>query len=428
MNQSNRKHNFSAGPCTLPLEALEEAQAEFVDYQGAGMSLIEMSHRGKHFDDVANEAMALSMEVFQAPEDFAVLLLQGGAILQFSMVPMNLLNPGSRAAYINSGSWAKGAITDAGQYGDVYLAWDGEGDNFTRMPANDELKIEANTRYLHMTSNETIGGIRNFEWPDVEVPLVGDMSSDYMTRPIPWEKFDLVYGGAQKNLGPSGLVVVFIRKSILEGCNKDLGRYLRYDIHESKGSMFNTPPVFSIYMYGKVLKWMKAQGGLEAMESRAAEKSGILYSTIDDSDGYFNCPVEVRSRSHMNVVFRLPNEDLEKQFLAQAEENDLMNLKGHRSVGGCRASIYNAMPRESVQALADFMADFKAANPSVGESQKVVKCILANSNAPIWHCPSADAHPCRLGQDVQPHRVMYICSSHGGGQHGCTPSRHREAA
>ena len=328
------------------------------------MSLIEMSHRGKHFDEVANEAMALSSEVFGAPDDFAVLLLQGGAILQFSMVPMNLLTPGSQAAYINSGSWAKGAITDAREYGEVYLAWDGEPENFTRMPASDELEIRDNTRYLHMTSNETIGGIRNFEWPDVDIPVVADMSSDYMTRTIPWEKFDLVYGGAQKNLGPAGLVVVFIRKSILESCNKNMGRYLRYDIHESKGSMFNTPPVFPIYMYGKVLKWMKAQGGISAMENNAAEKSGILYQAIDNSDGYFSCPVEVRSRSHMNVVFRLPSEDLEKEFLSQADAANLMNLKGHRSVGGCRASIYNALPKSSVQALADFMAAFKSSNPA----------------------------------------------------------------
>ena len=227
MNPNQRKHNFSAGPCVLPLAVLEEAQAELVEYQGAGMSLIEMSHRGRHFEAVAGEAAALSLHVFQAPDDFAVLLLQGGATLQFAMAPMNLLKPGSRAAYINSGSWAKGAIADARQYGDIYLAWDGAPENFTRMPASGELRLEASTRYLHLTSNETIGGIRCFEWPDVEVPLVGDMSSDYMTRPIPWERFDLVYGGAQKNLGPAGLTVVFIRKSVLAGCNRNIGQYLR---------------------------------------------------------------------------------------------------------------------------------------------------------------------------------------------------------
>jgi phosphoserine aminotransferase len=359
---SNRKHNFSAGPCTLPLSVLEEAQHEFVDYQGAGMSLIEMSHRGKHFDDVANEAMSLSMEVFEVPDDFSVLFLQGGAILQFSMIPMNLLNPGQKGAYVNSGTWAKGAITDAKEYGDIYVAWDGEDCNYTKMPSTSELAMQDNTRYLHITTNETIGGIRFPEWPDVDVPLVGDMSSEYMSRPLPWDKFDLVYGGAQKNLGPAGMAVVFIRKSILESCNKNMGRYLRYDIQESKGSMFNTPPVFPIYMFGKVLKWMKNEGGLTAMESRAAEKAGLLYSAIDNSGGYYNCPVDHACRSHMNVVFRLPSEELEQKFLAEAGQADFMNLKGHRSVGGCRASIYNALPKESVEALTRFMSDFQSNN------------------------------------------------------------------
>jgi phosphoserine aminotransferase len=356
---SNRKHNFSAGPCTLPLSVLEEAQSEFVDYQGAGMSLIEMSHRGKHFDAVANEAMALALEVFGAPDDFSVLFLQGGALLQFSMVPMNLLNNGQKAAYVNSGTWAKGAITDARQYGDVYLSWDGEPTGFTRMPLSNELEIQENTRYLHITSNETIGGIRIHEWPSVDVPLVADMSSDYMSRPIPWDKFDLIYGGVQKNLGPAGMAVVFIRKSILEHTNQNIGRYLRYDIQEAKGSMFNTPPVFPIYILGKVLKWMKSEGGLEAMEQNAIKKSGLLYDTIDGSGGFYSCPVEVASRSHMNVVFRLPSEELEQKFIADATQADLLNLKGHRSVGGCRASIYNALPYESVAALAGFMASFQ---------------------------------------------------------------------
>jgi phosphoserine aminotransferase len=359
---SNRKHNFSAGPCTLPLEVLEDAQQEFVDYQGTGMSLIEMSHRGKHFDDVANEAMALSMEVFQVPEDFSVLFLQGGAILQFSMIPLNLLTNGQKGAYVNSGTWAKGAITDAIEYGEIYVAWDGEDCNFTRMPSSDELAMQDNTRYLHITTNETIGGIRFPEWPEVDVPLVGDMSSEYMARPVPWDNFDLVYGGAQKNLGPAGMAVVFIRKSILEQCNTHMGRYLRYDIHESKGSMFNTPPVFAIYMFGKVLKWMKRQGGLSAMESMAAEKAGMLYDAIDHSGGYYNCPVDVACRSHMNVVFRLSSEELEQKFLADADEADFINLKGHRSVGGCRASIYNAMPKSSVEALTEFMSEFKDRN------------------------------------------------------------------
>ncbi len=359
---THRAHNFSAGPCTLPLEVLEEAQAEFVDYQGSGMSLIEMSHRGKHYDAVHHETMALAKQLFGAPDDFEVLFIQGGATLQFAMIPMNLLKNGKMGAYVNSGSWAKGAITDGSLHGDIYTAWDGAADEYMRMPKSDEISLKENTRYLHITSNETIGGIRYAEWPQVDVPLVADMSSEYMSRPIPWERFDLVYGGAQKNLGPSGLAIVFVRKSCLENNNPGIARYLRYDIHMAKESMFNTPPVFAIYMVGKVLSWMKGQGGLSVIEQAAEKKSGMIYEVIDQSDGYYSCPVEKSSRSHMNVVFRLPDEGLEKQFIEQATAADLLNLKGHRSVGGCRASIYNAMPEESVVALAVFMRDFMSKN------------------------------------------------------------------
>ena len=360
---SNRKHNFSAGPCTLPLEVLEEAQQELVDYHGTGMSLIEMSHRGEHFQAVAAEAKALATEMFQTPDDFTLLFIQGGATLQFAMIPMNLLRPGELGGYVNSGAWAQGAITDGAAHADIYTAWDGAAERYTRMPADDELQLRDNTRYLHITTNETIGGIRYPHWPQVEAPLIGDLSSEYMARPIPWERFDLVYGGAQKNLGPAGMAVVFVRKSILENTNRDLARYLRYDIHHSGDSMFNTPPVFAIYLFGKVLKWMKREGGLAVMEQRAAEKSSLLYAAIDHSDGYYNCPVDAACRSQMNVVFRLPTEPLEQKFLAESAAAGLLNLEGHRSVGGCRASIYNAMPRAGVEALVEFMAAFRAANP-----------------------------------------------------------------
>lgn len=355
----NRAHNFCAGPCTLPLEVLEEAQQEFVNYHGAGMSLIEMSHRSGEYDAVHQEAMQLAREVFEVPDEFGVLFVQGGATLQFAMAPMNLLAGGGRAGYVNSGSWAQGAIKDARHYGDIYTAWDGADDDYMRMPAAGEIEVEAGTRYVHITSNETIGGIRFYEWPKVDVPLVADMSSDYMSRRIPWEKFDLVYGGVQKNLGPAGMALVFVRKSALRDVDPDVARYLRYDVHLDKDSLFNTPPVFAIYMVGKVLKWMKAQGGIDAMEKRAAEKSAILYETIDGSGGYYSCPVDRASRSHMNVVFRLPSEEQEKTFLSEAKSDNLLNLKGHRSVGGCRASIYNALPESSVRALAEFMTDFQ---------------------------------------------------------------------
>ena len=359
-----RIHKFSAGPSTLPLEVLQEAQAEFVDYHGAGMALIEMSHRGRHFEQVHHEAMAMCRKVYQVPAEFEVLFLQGGATLQFSMVPMNLLRQGTRAAYVDSGSWAQGAMSDARHYGEVYAAWDGKSCHYTRMPATDELQLQTDTCYLHITSNETIGGTRYVDWPSVDVPLVCDMSSDYMSRPIPWDRFDLVYGGLQKNLGPAGMALVFVRNSVLEHCNRDIGRYLRYDVHAEKDSMFNTPPVFPIYMLGKILNWMDARGGLEAIATEAQAKAAMLYAVIDGSDSYFYCPVDAGSRSVMNVVFRLTTEELEKGFLEEAESAELLNLKGHRSVGGCRASIYNAMSRDGVQALADFMVDFREHHPN----------------------------------------------------------------
>lgn len=359
---TERVHNFSAGPCTLPLSVLEEGQAEFVNYHGAGMSLIEMSHRGKQFVAVHEEAVDLVRTVFGVPDEFDVLFLQGGATLQFAMVPMNLLGSGKKAGYINSGTWAKGALVDAKHYGDVYTAWDGADCNYTRMPSTDEIEIQPGSRYLHLTSNETIGGIRFSDWPQVGVPLIADMSSDYMSRPIPWERFDLVYGGAQKNLGPAGMALVIIRKTVARENNQEIGRYLRYDIQADKGSMFNTPPVFPIYMLGKVLRWMRDQGGVAAMERQAEGKAGMLYDAIDGSGGYYRCPVDTGSRSVMNVVFRLPNEELEKTFLSEADAAALLNLKGHRSVGGIRASIYNAMPSEGVEALSTFMSDFQSAH------------------------------------------------------------------
>ena len=356
---SRRIHNFCAGPCILPLEVLEEVQAEIVDYHGAGMSLIEMSHRGGHYDEVHAQARALALEVYRAPEDFDVLFVQGGASLQFAMVPMNLLAPGRKGAYALTGSWARGAFQDAAHYGAVYAAWDGAGEGYRRAPASRELLLEEGTRYLHITSNETIGGIRYAEWPEAPVPLVADMSSDFMSRPIPWPRFDLVYGGVQKNLGPAGMAMVFIRRALLDEAREDAARYLRYAVHQRSRSLFNTPPVFTVYVTGKVLRWMKDKGGLAVVEREARERAELVYGVIDASEGYYRCPVEEASRSHMNVVFRLPSEELEAEFLKKAQAAELLNLEGHRSVGGCRASLYNAMPRASVEALCEFMSDFR---------------------------------------------------------------------
>ncbi len=361
---ADRTINFSAGPCTLPLEVLEEAQSEFVDYHGAGMSLIEMSHRGAHYDAVHQEALQLTREVAGLPDDFEVLFVQGGASLQFAMAPMNLLATGESAAFAVTGAWAEKAVEDAGHHGDAYVAWDGAGEGYARTPSAGDLDLRDGTRYLHICTNETIGGIRFPEIPQVDVPLVGDVSSEFLSRPLPWDRFDLVFGGVQKNLGPAGMAVVFVRKSVLESGNRDLAAYLRYDVHASKESLYNTPPVFTIWMTGKVLKWMQAQGGLAAIEAAAERKAALVYDVIDGSDGYFRSPVDAGHRSVMNVVWRLPSEDLEAQFLKEASAHGMSGLKGHRSVGGLRASIYNAMPESGVQALADLMRDFADRHPA----------------------------------------------------------------
>jgi phosphoserine aminotransferase len=346
-----RVYNFGAGPCTLPLPVLEEAQREFVDYMNSGMSVIEMSHRGKEYDKTHAEAMALAKEVYGVPADFA-------------MVPMNLIEPGKKAAYICCGEWSGKAFKEAKIFGEAYPAWDGKSIQYSRMPKNSEIKIQEGTAYLHMTSNETIGGIRNIEWPEVNVPIVADMSSDFMSRPIPWEKFDIVYGGIQKNLGPSGMAMVFVRKSILDKCNKNIATYLRYDIHVNSQSLYNTPPVFSVYMMGKVLKWMKSQGGLKDIEETATRRASLVYGVIDKSSGYYRSHVEKEYRSIMNIVFRLPTEVLEEKFLAEAKKANFVGLKGHKSVGGCRASCYNAVTDEAVYSLRDFMEKFQKENPA----------------------------------------------------------------
>lgn len=357
-----RVHNFCAGPCTLPIAVLEEVRSELLDFRGSGMSVIEMSHRSPEYDAVHEEALALFRENYAVPEDFSILFLQGGATMQFAVVPMNFLREHARAGYVRSGTWGKGALRDAAVWGAAYAAWDGEPLSFTRMPSDDELELQPDTRYLHVTSNETIEGIRMPAFPDVGVPLVGDMSSDYLSRPIPWDRFDLVYGGAQKNLGPAGLAVVVVRTSLLDELNPELPSYLRLAAHAGKNSLMNTPPMFAIYVMGKVLRWMRDRGGVEAMEARAARRSGAVYEAIDGSGGFYRSPVEPAHRSHMNVVFRTPSDELDAAFLSGAVEDGLVNLKGHRSVGGIRASIYNAMSDEGVEALVGFMSAFRDAS------------------------------------------------------------------
>ena len=357
----NRLHNFCAGPCTLPMTVLEQLANDMVDFRGSGMSLIEMSHRAKIYDEIHHGTMDSLRRLYNAPEDVDILLLQGGASLQFAMVPMNVMGPADKAAYVVSGTWGKKAYEDAQLCGQAYSAWSGAGEGYSRMPDPSELAIEDNTRYLHITSNETIGGIRMSDFHDHGVRQVADMSSDYLSRPIPWDLFDVVYGGAQKNLGPAGLAVVFVRKSVLDADTTKLPSYLRYDLHAEADSLANTPPVFAIWATGLMLGWMEENGGVEGMQARASQRSSMIYEAIEASDGFYRSPVRAEDRSHMNIVFTLADSELESEFFSQADSLGLANLKGHRSVGGARASVYNALPTDSVEVLVDFMSAFSSA-------------------------------------------------------------------
>jgi phosphoserine aminotransferase len=353
-----RIFNFSAGPSTLPLPVLEQVQKDMVDYQGAGLSLIEASHRGPHYSEVHAAATAGLRQLLGLPANYHVLWIQGGATLQFSMIPLNLLHGGQAADFTLTGSWAKKAVADAKKVGKVNIVFDGTAEKFMTLPRASEVKATPGAVFLHLTSNETIGGVQWHEWPDVDVPLVCDMSSDFLSRRLPLEKFGLIYAGAQKNLGPAGMAVVIIRDDLLARCNDDLMAYLSYKIHAENDSLYNTPPVFPIWVSRLVLDYLNDKGGLPWVEKLADERSGLLYGMMDKHPDFYRCPVAAHCRSKMNVVWRLPTEDLEKQFIAEAKQQGMDGLKGHRSVGGCRASIYNAMPVEGAQTLAAFMDEF----------------------------------------------------------------------
>ena len=357
----SRVRNFCAGPCTLPTEVLAEVRDELLDFDGSGMSLIEMSHRSPEYDAVHKDALHRLRRALQVPDDFEVLFLQGGGLLQFAMVPLNLVPAGSTVGYVRSGAWGRAAHADGGRVASAYLAWDGQDGGFTRMPRPGEIEVRPDARYVHVTSNETIEGLQLRELPDLSVPLVVDMSSDFLTRSLEWERVDLVYGGVQKNLGPAGLAVVVIRRRALDECVADLPSYLSLPSHADAGSLLNTPPMFSIYVVGKMLRWIEDRGGLHGMAERAERRSGLLYDVIESSGGFYTAPAEPQDRSRTNVVFRTADPDLDARFLAAARTAGLVNLKGHRSVGGMRASIYNAMPDEGVDELAEFMGDFAKA-------------------------------------------------------------------
>ena len=356
----SRVINFSAGPATLPLPVLEYANNEFLDHEGTGMSLIEHSHRGAAYAKVHEEAKSLFKELLAIPDTHEVLFMQGGATGQFALVPLNLRAPGQSADYVMTGAWSDKALVEAKITGDAREAGTGKVDGkYTRVPTQAELDLDANAAYAHYTTNNTIMGTQFHYVPDSgDVPLVADMSSDILSRPIDVAKFGLIYAGAQKNLGPSGITVLILRKDLAERSPDTIPKIFRYSTILNGDSLQNTIPTFPVYMIRNVLRWIQDLGGAEAMQARNQEKADIIYGMIDENPDFFHCPVEKESRSLMNPVFRLPSEDLEKTFIAEAAQAGMVGIKGHRSVGGIRTSIYNAMEPADVQRFADFARSF----------------------------------------------------------------------
>jgi phosphoserine aminotransferase len=350
-------YNFSAGPAVLPKEVLQQARDEMLDWRGSGMSVMEMSHRGKEFMAIAEQTENDLRELAGIPQNYKVLFLQGGASSQFAMVPMNLLRGKTSADYINTGQWSAKAIEEASRYCSVNVAASSEDANFTYVPPQEQWRLNAQAAYVHYTSNETIGGVE-FQWvPQTDVPLIVDMSSDILSRPLDVTRFGLIYAGAQKNLGPAGLTLVIVREDLLGKPLPGTPTLYDYQIHAQNDSMYNTPPTYAMYITGLVLTWLKKQGGLAAMEKINIAKASLLYDYLD-STGFYHCPVAKADRSRMNVPFTLKDSALDGEFLKQAQQNGLLQLKGHRSVGGMRASIYNAMPLEGVAKLVTFMKEF----------------------------------------------------------------------
>lgn len=355
----SRIYNFAPGPAVLPQEVLAQARDELIDWHGSGMSVMEMSHRGKQFMGIAAEAEADLRELLSIPRNYKVLFLQGGAHSQFSMVPMNLLKGRKRADYINTGLWSKKAIAEAARYCEVNVAASSEDRNFTYVPTQDLWTLSKDAAYVHYTTNETIGGVEILWTPQAgDVPLVADMSSDILSRPIDVSEYGLIYAGAQKNIGPAGLTIVIVREDLIGETLPGTPTMFDYKIHADNESMYNTPPTYAIYIAGLVFKWLKRLGGLVEMEKINIRKAGLLYSYLDSTE-FYNSPVAVENRSRMNVPFTLKDAALDGAFLEQASQAGLLQLKGHKLVGGMRASIYNAMPTDGVAALVDFMQNFE---------------------------------------------------------------------
>lgn len=355
-----RIYNFSAGPSMLPESVLKKAASEMLDYKDSGMSIMEMSHRTKVYESVVDNAEALLRKLMNIPENYSVLFLQGGASQQFAMIPMNLMTKNKKADFINTGTWSKKAMAEAKLVGTANVIASSEDRNFTYIPENYTISPDAD--YVHITSNNTIEGTRFIDFPDTgNIPLVADMSSNILSEGMDVSKFGLIYAGAQKNLGPAGVTIVIIRNDLLNKYTDSTPIFLRYETHAKEKSLYNTPPSYSLYVVGLVLQWLDELGGVKAIEAINNEKANLLYNFIDQSN-MFSCPVDKKYRSLMNIPFTAPNDELNSKFIAQAEKEGLSALKGHRLVGGMRASIYNAMPVEGVKKLVDFMKNFEAAN------------------------------------------------------------------
>lgn len=361
--KNQRAYNFNAGPSALPLEVLQVAQNELVDFKQSGMSVMELSHRSATYEEVHNEAIARLRKLFNISENYEVLFVQGGASQQFATIPMNFLDEGKKAAYVMTGSWSEKAVKEARLFGDAYEINSTKADTYNHIPAVSDLTWDENDEYIHITSNNTIYGTQWNEFPNTnDVPLIADMSSDIMSKPIDIEKFGMIYAGAQKNLGPSGVTLVIIRKDLVEKANEKIPTIFQYRTHANNNSLYNTPPTFGIYMLGEVLKWIESQGGLEEIAKKNEAKAKLIYDAIDESNGFYTGHAKTDSRSLMNITFNLQTSELEKQFLQEAKEAGFVGLNGHRSIGGCRASAYNAVPYEACKALRDFMIEFQEKN------------------------------------------------------------------
>lgn len=357
---TNRAYNFNPGPAALPLEVLQAAAEQLTDFEGTGMSVMELSHRSKTYERIHNEAQERFRRLLGIPDGYKVLFLQGGASTQFAMVPLNLLAEGKAAAYVVHGSWGNKAYKEAKLVGDAAVLATTKDGGYRSVPDLSGLALPDNAAYLHITSNETIEGVQYVEFPETNgVPLIADMSSDIMSRPVDVSKFGLIYAGAQKNLGPSGVTVVIARNELVDASPEHVPTMLRYDTHAASNSLYNTPPTFAIYLMNLVLEWIEKQGGLAAVEKINREKTDLIYRAIDESGGFYRGHAEEPYRSRMNITFRVADEDTEKEFLAAAEAAGFVGLKGHRSVGGCRASTYNAVTPQACAALAEFMNDFR---------------------------------------------------------------------